>query len=332
MTSDSMSARPMIIDRRIAPAAPGLRAIPSHAAAIALACPMAPAAAAIPRTNAAEMAPHFTPPVPAAASCANAETEMSVVARSRMMFFLFTPNLLPFLISKPELVFFRCDGAADVHHRQHDEDECLEECAEDSEAHHRPGKDERQHAHEDPGGGVLTEDVAEEAHAQREDACEVADHFDREHERGQKWNRPHEVLEVVPQSLPANAFRVEVEERGERQRERRVDVARRRLQEEEESEDVRDEDEHHEAADDVEVAVSVMSDDVVQQVFDAADDHLQDVLKRTGIVAADVARRERKNDRRDHQDQQRHDHVVRNVPRPTMLHAVPERVYRTVEN
>ena len=54
------------------------------------------------------------------------------------------------------------------------------------EAHHRPGKNERQHAHEDPGGGVLAEDVAEETHAQREDAREVADHLDREHERRQQ--------------------------------------------------------------------------------------------------------------------------------------------------
>src|ERR1041385_1483483 len=165
MTSDSMRARPMIIDRRIAPAAPGLRAMPSPAAAIAFDWPIAPAAAAMPRTNAAETTPHCTPP-PVAGACANVETETCVITMSIMMVFLFTLNLLPFLISKPELVFFRRDGAADVHHRQHDEDECLEECAEDPQAHHRPGKHERQHAHEDPGGGVLTEDVAEETHAQ----------------------------------------------------------------------------------------------------------------------------------------------------------------------
>src|SRR5437763_1026435 len=61
MTSDSRSARPMNIDRRIGPAAHGFRAMPSTDAAIACDWPMAPAAAAMPSRHAAPMTPQRTP-------------------------------------------------------------------------------------------------------------------------------------------------------------------------------------------------------------------------------------------------------------------------------
>src|ERR1051325_6879705 len=248
MTSDSMSARPMIIARRMAPAALGLRAMPSHAAAMAWAWPMAPAAAAMPRTNAAETRPQRTPVWRApesgwyGVSCADAVTAKSARMATNRMSFLFTP--ISSFREFSDLVFFRRDGATDVHHRQHDEDERLQERAEDAQAHHRPGQHERQHPHEDPGGRVLAEDIAEETHAQREDAREVSDHLDREHERREPPHRTREVFQIVAESLRANALPVVVAEGGDGEREGRVRTARRRREEVEEAEHVRDEDEH----------------------------------------------------------------------------------------
>src|SRR5262245_9702963 len=51
----------MIVMSRIGPAAPGLRDMDSAAAEVARPWAIAPAAAAIPRRNAAERAPHRTP-------------------------------------------------------------------------------------------------------------------------------------------------------------------------------------------------------------------------------------------------------------------------------
>src|SRR3984885_10653361 len=67
-----MNTRPRIIAARIAPDAPGLRAMPSHAEDATRDCASAPpnAASAIP--NAAEMATQFVPPAGIAAVCANA--------------------------------------------------------------------------------------------------------------------------------------------------------------------------------------------------------------------------------------------------------------------
>src|ERR1051325_184538 len=327
MTSDSMSARPMIIARRMAPAALGLRAMPSHAAAMAWAWPMAPAAAAMPRTNAAETRPQRTPVWLApesgwyGVSCADAVTAKSARMATNRMSFLFTP--ISSFREFSDLVFFRRDGATDVHHRQHDEDERLQERAEDAQAHHRPGQHERQHPHEDPGGRVLAEDIAEETHAQREDAREVADHLDGEHERREQRQRPHEVLEVVEETLVLDAAVVVIEERGDGEGEGGVHVARGRLEEEEDAEDVAHEDEHGEGADDVEELVAVVADDVVQQILQAADDHLQELLRAARIVAAQAPRDQGKGDAGDDEHEQGHDDVVGHVDPERVTPDVP---------
>src|ERR1051325_1426101 len=282
MTSDSIRARPMIMAVRMAPPAEGLRAMPSQAAAMPRPWPIAPAAAAMPSRNAAETRFQRTPVGAGATGCANADAATSSTAIVRKIIFLFTR--ISFLLS---LMFFRGDGAynAEVHHRQHDEDECLEHRSEDAQGHHRPGNDHRHQAHEDPGGGVLAEDIAEETHAQREGPGEVADHLDREHQRRQPPHRPHEVLEVMPHSLRPDSLIVEVEERGDRQRERRVRIARRRLQEVEEAEDVGDEDEHREGCDHPDEALAPVADDVVHHVPQADDEELEGLLQRAGVVA-----------------------------------------------
>src|SRR5438067_2833516 len=113
---------------------------------------MAPAAAAIPRTNAAARTPQRTPDLAAVAwvigscgvVCAN--TALAIMTMNRAI--KTSLNLLIYLSSFPEnlvnlqilnSVFFHDSGPGDVDHRQHDEDEGLQEGAEDAQPHHRPG-------------------------------------------------------------------------------------------------------------------------------------------------------------------------------------------------
>ena len=63
-------------------------------------------------------------------------------------------------------MFFRPDGAVDIRHREHDEDEGLKERTEDSQTHHRPRQNEWKHYEEDPGGRVLSKDISEEPQRQ----------------------------------------------------------------------------------------------------------------------------------------------------------------------
>src|SRR5947209_17257020 len=148
---------------------------------------MAPAAAAMASRNDAETRFQRTWLIslsagafPVAGPCANAETASRSSTAVITIVFLFTPISSFFELF--ELVFFRRRGPTDVDHGQHDEDERLKKGAEDPERHHRPGHDQRDQSHEYPGGGVLAEDIAEETHRERQDAREVADQFDREHQ------------------------------------------------------------------------------------------------------------------------------------------------------
>src|SRR2546427_503279 len=82
-------------------------------------------------------------------------------------------------------------------------------------------------------GGVLAEDVAEQAHPEREDAREVADDLDGNHQRRQNRHRPREVLEVMHDALRLEALIVVIEKGAYGQAERRIGIAGRRLQEKE---------------------------------------------------------------------------------------------------
>src|SRR6266498_4032338 len=94
MTSDSIRARPMIMAVRMAPAADGLRAMPSQAAARPRPWPMAPAAAAMPSRNAADTRFQRTPVGAGAAGCANADAAISSTTIVMKIIFLFISNLL----------------------------------------------------------------------------------------------------------------------------------------------------------------------------------------------------------------------------------------------
>src|SRR5258706_54661 len=215
---------------------------------------MAPAAAAMPRTNAAAITPHRTPDFAAVAwvigscgvLCANTAPAIITMTRANKTSLNLLITYPPFLkscevINCEKSVFFHHGGPGQVDHRQHDEDEGLKKGAEDAQPHHRPGNDKGKDPHEDPGGGVLAEDIAEQAHPEREDTGEVPDDLDGNHQRRQNGQGPHEVFEVVHDALRPEALPVVVEKRGDGQSEGRIRIARGRLQKKEDPEDVRDE-------------------------------------------------------------------------------------------
>src|SRR5579862_9617324 len=95
----SINTRPRIIAARIAPAAPGLRAMPSHADDATRDWPNAPPKAASAMPNAAEIATQFVPAA-TAPPCANATGLTSITApktTNRYKSFLIVPpmNLPP---------------------------------------------------------------------------------------------------------------------------------------------------------------------------------------------------------------------------------------------
>src|SRR5450432_1295550 len=124
-TSDSMRARPMIVMRRIGPAAPGLRDMASAAEEVARPCAMAPAAAAMPSRKAAEIAPHrtplvATPPAPGSWAIAGKATQARATIPIKNAFFNIRTLLLP---SRTISMFFVSRGQVDVHGRERDENE-----------------------------------------------------------------------------------------------------------------------------------------------------------------------------------------------------------------
>src|SRR5450759_3311489 len=164
MTSDSIRARPMIAMVRMAPAAPGLRAIPSQAADAAFPCAKAPAAAAIAIANAAPITPHFTP-VPAAGaaavSWANAGIAASATEVARPTIFFFDIDWISFLKTTKSVLFVR-HRERDVEGRKNEEDERLQGGAHEAHDHHRPGSEDRRHREERTGRHVLAADVADQ--------------------------------------------------------------------------------------------------------------------------------------------------------------------------
>src|SRR5450759_1237442 len=189
MTSDSMSARPRIAITRMGPAAPGLRAIPSHAAAVARPCANAPPKAAIAIANAALTTPHLTPPVAAAPAVSWASAGMAVNA------IVASPMNIPFFdirrnsFQKRSMFLVR-HRSRDVNRRQDHENKRLEKGSDQPESHHRPGHQDRRHREKDAGRDVLAADVTRKAQRKREDPRQSADHLDKEHQRRQQQHRP----------------------------------------------------------------------------------------------------------------------------------------------
>src|SRR6516225_2482505 len=135
-----MSARPMIVMRRIGPAAPGLRDMASAAEDVARPWAIAPAAAAIPSRNAAERAPHRTPletPPVVVGSWASAGSARQASATIPITnAFLSIPNSPS--SSRTISVFFVGRGQVDVDRRERNENERLEQGREEAQNHQGP--------------------------------------------------------------------------------------------------------------------------------------------------------------------------------------------------
>src|SRR5574341_900161 len=181
MASDSISARPMIIAVWILAAAPGWRAIASTAEAIARPCPRAqsPAANAIakPATRTANGPTRLPPAGASAASARLGNPNTNSPARTserRTTALLLWIDLLVVLRRMLRVVLALLDGRRDVEHRQHHEDERLEERDQDLERV------------EEPDGESHHDDAAVEAHQKEDDgqqdmaARHVAEQTERE--------------------------------------------------------------------------------------------------------------------------------------------------------
>ena len=142
--SDSISATPIMKVMRMAPPAPGFRAMPSQADAVAIPWPIPQAAAVIPRAIAAATVIQFVVLAAAPEVCANvtgASINIPITAKTNQAAFF---TIFPLLYGRQEvvpvslgrravsrcsgndagLVFFR-DRHAQIHNRQNRENECL---------------------------------------------------------------------------------------------------------------------------------------------------------------------------------------------------------------
>src|SRR5574341_54791 len=200
MASDSISARPMIIAVWILAAAPGWRAIASTAEAIARPCPRAqsPAANAIakPATRTANGPTRLPPAGASAASARLGNPNTNSPARTserRTTALLLWIDLLVVLRRMLRVVLALLDGRRDVEHRQHHEDERLEERDQDLERVEEPDGESHHDDAADPADddarGTAAErpaDEAVEAHQEEDDgqqdmaARHVAEQTERE--------------------------------------------------------------------------------------------------------------------------------------------------------
>lgn len=153
-----MSATPMMNALRIGPAAPGLRAVLSHAAAVALPCPKPPPAAAMPSASAAAKATQSVAlGAVAPEACANvAGARTSTVVRpvknhiTFFVIFFLTMNFRQEVVAgspwertgltltafDAELVFFG-DRSAEINDRENHKNKSLQECFENMEERKR---------------------------------------------------------------------------------------------------------------------------------------------------------------------------------------------------
>src|SRR6185369_992468 len=223
----------MIIAVWMRAAAPGWRAMASTAEATALPCPSAhrPAAKAMakPATRTAYGPTRLPPPAGASAASASPGTARTArparMSERRTTALLCTCGLLVMrrMVLAPVMLGL-LDGSRDVEHREHHEDERLEERHQDLERvqepdgednHHQAAEaaddgaeriagqgpaDEAVEAHQeedDRQQDVTAEHVAEQPQRERQRPGQVADDLDDEHQRLQRERyRPHEMLQI----------------------------------------------------------------------------------------------------------------------------------------
>ena len=204
MTSDSMNARPMIMVMRIGPAAPGLRPMRVAGGREPLAWPSgagdggdADREGGGDELRTCSCRRRRRPCSCAKAGAAARASDTQDDNHDCETLSTCCPPCGLFSVTQCS----SGDGALEVDRGQHDEDERLQKRAEDAEAHHRPGDEEREDAEEDAGRRVLAEDVAEQPERQREDARQVGDDLERDMSGNSHHTGPHEVLRVADSAV-----------------------------------------------------------------------------------------------------------------------------------
>src|SRR5438552_1132934 len=312
MASDSMRARPMIMAVWIRAAAPGWRAIPSSAAAMARPWPrpQRPAASAMPMPAATTVKGPSHDPVAAASPAACADATFPPSARTNVRMPRTIRTLPPPLVMGGRLgAVLGFERARDVNHREHDEDEGLEERHQDLQGEQEPDREEdrrdraerrdedaeesrrageaprrKPHGHEEEAGqqDVPAQHVAEKAHRERERAGEVADQLNRDHEGREPRHGPGEVLQVGGEPMLPDPDPVVGAEDHEGAGQGGVEVVRRGGEAGDEPEEVRGEDEEPEGRDEGQEAAAFGADDVIDQGQDELEDGLHHVLDAPG--------------------------------------------------
>src|ERR1700730_16719739 len=193
--------------------------MPSTAAAMLLPCPRAPNAAAIARakpaviTDQRMISARSGPPTTSwACSGENTPSARIIIVTDKKSPFLTAPPVKTLVNDPPTSNLSRCPfsvfvlfvlrrhRAAEVDHRQQDENEGLQRRGDNPKEHHRQRNNERNDAEQDQDDELFAKDVSEQAQRQRHHTREMADQLDDQHQRRQEHGgarRHREMLEVL---------------------------------------------------------------------------------------------------------------------------------------
>src|SRR6516165_4612385 len=345
MASDSIRARPMIIAVWIRVAAPGCRAIPSSAAAMALPCPRPhrPAARAIPMPAATTVNGPTHEPWDTASPAAWADRALPVSAARNVRIPRTMRTLPPPLVMGghlgpgARLAVLGLEGPRDVEQGEHHEDECLEERHQDLEGveeadreddrHRRaepahdiaedsgrsgesPGRQPHRHEEDNRQEDVPPQHVAEETQGEGEGQSEVADQLDGDQEGGDGRHGSREVLEVGAEPMLPDADPVVRAEHHEGAGQVRVQVVRGGGEPRHEAQQVRGEDEETQGRDQGQKGPALRPHDVVDQGEDELQDGLHHVLDSPRHEGGPSRHAQREPHEHEH-DKPRERHVMR---------------------
>ncbi len=173
------------------------------------------------------------------------------------------------------------DGTLQVEHRQHEENECLDGLSKnEQEVHRQRAQDRRQEEHQDKDN-FLTADVTEKTQSQAERTCHVRDRLKDQHERSQKADRTHEVLDVAGAPF-FDTHEVVEQEHDDRHGGGSVDVRGRSITAWDQADVVHHEDEQEDGTQQRHELTAFLAEVGDSEVFQTADNGLKQVLQPAG--------------------------------------------------
>src|ERR1017187_3484877 len=207
-----MKARPISMANWFALAAPGLRAMPSTALAIALPCARPQRLDAIAIEKPALIGTQWPCTVLLPGVCANSPVLANIrIASTKSIFFVIRFSLDESLQEvvpghrtagltlqsgiKPVLMFVRyC--AAHIHHGEQHKNVRLHHADEYVQSHKNDGRPEFGEAQKDHRHLLTRQNIGTKTDRKRQNARQVTDDFDGEHQRSQPPQRPREMAQV----------------------------------------------------------------------------------------------------------------------------------------